>query len=65
MVKIASKKQIKDIELVALSNRLQIRTWHAFGISIISLTEDEALQLRDEIDEWVAEKPKTKTSLTG
>ena len=55
MVSIGRKKDLKELGLYATEKNLQIRADHAFGISIISLTVDDAMVLRDEIDQWLSE----------
>lgn len=54
MVKISKKKELKEIVLVGKANTLEIVSTHRFGISIISLTPEDAIDLRAEIDEWLA-----------
>ncbi|MHB1907460.1 MAG: hypothetical protein ACYCQJ_01160 [Nitrososphaerales archaeon] len=55
MVSIGQKKELKELELFATAKNLQIRADHSFGISIISLTMDDAMALRDDIDQWLSE----------
>lgn len=49
MVKIGAKKEIKEIEIVGRNVTLDIIARHNFGISIVSLSLEEALKLREEI----------------
>ena len=58
MVKPGRRKELKEVEIIATEEALQLRTNHAFGISIISLSTEDALQLRDEIEEWLSEHPR-------
>jgi hypothetical protein len=57
LVKPGRRKELKEVEIIATEEALQLRTNHAFGISIISLSTEDALQLRDEIEEWLSEHP--------
>jgi hypothetical protein len=57
LVKTGRRKELKEVEIIATEEALQLRTNHAFGISIISLSTEDALQLRDEIEEWLSEHP--------
>ncbi|MHB1907279.1 MAG: hypothetical protein ACYCQJ_00250 [Nitrososphaerales archaeon] len=54
-MKKGSRKEIGEVELYALGNSLQMRANHSFGISVISLNVEQAMELREEIDEWLAE----------
>jgi hypothetical protein len=56
LVKLGQHKQLKEIDLTGKLNCLQIRADHYFGISVISLSLEDALLLRDEIDEWIREE---------
>jgi hypothetical protein len=64
LVKVGKKKELKEVELIGTKEAVQLRTTHAFGISIISFSTEDALQLRDEIEEWITdnarENPKTE-----
>lgn len=58
MVKLGQHRQLKEIDLAGKLDCLHIRADHYFGISVISLSTEDALRLRDEIDEWVREQTK-------
>jgi hypothetical protein len=61
LVKPGQHRQLKEIDLSGKSDCFQIRTNHYFGISVISLSSEDALQLRDEIDGWVGEQAKLRS----
>jgi hypothetical protein len=48
-------KEIKEIQIIGRIHTLDIIARLYFGISMISLSPDEALLLREEIDEWLEE----------
>jgi hypothetical protein len=64
LVKLGRKRQIREIELIGRNKSVDIIARHAFGISIISLSPEDVLELREEIDEWLAEQTLEKQSLT-
>jgi hypothetical protein len=60
LVAVGKKKEIKEIEIIGNEKTFDIISRHAFRISIISLSTDDALELQDEIDEWIAEVTKSE-----
>ena len=60
MVVIGKKKEIKDIEIIGRITTLDIVARHHFGISIISLSYEDAQEFREEIDEWLCEQTASK-----
>jgi hypothetical protein len=47
---------MKEIELNGKLESLDIIARHHFGISIISLTTEDAIKLRSEIHEWLTQR---------
>jgi predicted house-cleaning noncanonical NTP pyrophosphatase (MazG superfamily) len=58
------KKSLDEIELIGQEHALQIVSWHVFGLSIITLNEEQASKLREDIDEWLSDKPKEKLAIS-
>jgi hypothetical protein len=58
LVKLGQNRQLREIDLSGRIDSLQIRADHYFGISVISLSAEDALTLRDEIEEWLKEQVK-------
>jgi hypothetical protein len=61
LVKLGEHKRLKEIELAGKLDNLQIRADHYFGISVISLSSQDAFELRSEIDEWLKDQARIKT----
>jgi uncharacterized protein (DUF2344 family) len=55
MVMVETRKEIKDVEIIERKESFDIVARHHFGISIISLKPEDALELRQEIDEWLSQ----------
>lgn len=60
MVAIGKKKEIKEIEIIGRIRTFDIVARHHFGISIISLSYEDAQEFREEIDEWFREQTTSK-----
>lgn len=56
LVSIGGRKELHEVELVGSKDSLKMTAIHHFGISVVSLNQEEAMQLRAEIDEWLEEK---------
>jgi hypothetical protein len=65
LVKVGTRKELKEIEIIGREKSLDIVARHHFGISIISFSLQEAIEFRDEIDEWlVGEELLKKSDIT-
>ena len=62
MAEIAEVKQLKELEIHEFKDAFQIRTWHRFGVSVISLTKEEAAELKKEIGKWLSSLEGVKVS---
>jgi hypothetical protein len=56
VVRANQKKEIKEVELYGRKDSVEIVSRHQFGISIITLSYEDVLELREELDEWLAEQ---------
>jgi hypothetical protein len=59
VVRTGEKTEIKEVEVYGRKDNIEVVTRHRTGISIITLSHEDVMQMRHEMDEWLAEKKTT------